>query len=165
MPPGALELGAVTLRKEDAVRLLPLAILLALGPVGALKRWGWRDAPIVAWCLCPLFCGLINQLDWQASAWETIKEFGYWMVPYAIGRVLVCDHSNDRMFGSFILVAAVCYLPPTWYEIFFGPTFAEWITGKEWVGQLRGADRGTTYKPSVFLSSGFVLTMFYVLSD
>jgi len=61
-----------------------------------------------------------------------------------------------------VLIGALLYIPPTLYEVFCGPTMAKWATGQEFGRMLRGADRGDTFRPSVFLSSGFVLTMFYV---
>jgi len=164
LPPGALSFGPVTLRKEDVVRLLPLAIVAMIQPRCLLVRWHWLDVPVVLFCLCPLLGGLANNLGWQISLWETIKEFGYWFVPYLLGRTLLADGQNQFRFGLVLIFAALCYVPPTVYEIVNGPVLTPWFTGQSVDRQIRGAVRGTTFKPSVFLDSGFVLTMFYVLA-
>lgn len=164
VPPGALKFGPVTLGKEDVVRLLPLAIVAMIQPRSLLFRWHWLDVPVVIFCLCPLLGGLANNLGWQISLWETIQEFQDWFVPYLLGRALLADSQNQFRFGLVLLFAALCYFPLTVFEILNGPVLTSWFTGQAIDRQIRGAERGTTFKPSVFLDSGFVLTMFYVLA-
>jgi len=163
-PPVARELGPITLRKEDVVRFLPLVLVLIFDPRRLVFRWHWIDVPVIVYCLCPLVCGLANHLDWRDSLWETVKEFGYWFVPYFLGRAIFRDAASRRSLAIVVLIAAACYVPPTVFEIFNGPELTAWVTGHELSGQNAGAARGTTFRPSVFLSSGFVLTMFYVLA-
>ena len=161
LPPGFfLQFGPVALRREDLVRLTPLGIVAIFQPRSLLVRWHWIDIPVFIYCLCPLLCGLANNLGWWNSIWETTKEFGYWFVPYLLGRALFADGQNQFRFGLVLMTAALCYVPPTVFEIVYGPVLTSWVTGQE----VRGAVRGTTFKPSVLLSSGFVLTMFYVLA-
>lgn len=160
IPPCSLTLGPVTLRHFELVRWLPLAIGLIACP-RALLRWHWLDVPILLYCACPFLAGIMNQLDWSTSAWESVKEFSYWWIPYAIGRFYLDSESSRSAMAVCVVAGALLYLPPTIYEIFQGPTLAKWVTGQEFGRMLRGADRGNTFKPSVFLSSGFVLTMFY----
>ena len=164
LPPGALAFGPVTLRKEEAVRLLPLALILIFDPRLLAVRWHWIDIPVFVYCLCPFLCGAANQLSWLASSWESVKDFKYWFVPYLLGRSAFQDGVSQQRLAVSLIVAAACYVPPTVYEILNGPTLTAFVTGREMGGQLRGAFRGITYKPSVFLSSGFVLTMFYVMA-
>lgn len=164
LPPGALTLGPVTLRKEDVVRLLPLALVLIFDPRLFAVRWHWIDVPVFVYCVCPFVCGVANQLNWLVSTWEMVKEFEYWFVPYLLGRAVFQDGVSQQRLAVCLVVAAACFVPPTVYEIIYGPKLTAWITGSQLVGQERGALRGTTFKPSVFLSSGFVLTMFYVLA-
>ena len=164
LPPGAILIGPVTLRKEDVVRLLPLALVFILDPRLLVVRWHWVDIPVFVYCLCPLLCGVANHLDWQDSLWEMVKEFEYWFVPYLLGRAVFFDFPSQRRLAICLIIAAVCLVPPTVFEIVHGPKWTAWLTGRELVGQERGALRGSTFKPSVFLSSGFVLTMFYVLA-
>lgn len=161
LPPGfLLKFGPVTFRKEDLVRLLPLAIVAMVQPRSLLVRWHWIDIPVFIYCLCPLLCGLANNLGWRYSIWETTKEFGYWFVPYLLGRALLADGQNQFRLGLVLMTAALGYVPPTVFEIVYGPVLTSWFAGHE----VRGAVRGTTFKPNVFLSSGFALTMFYVLA-
>lgn len=164
LPPGELALGSFSLRKVDAVRLLPLAIVLLLNRHRLRVRWHWIDLPVLLFCLCPLLSGLANDLGWTQSGWETVKEFAYWFAPYFLGRAMFADPPSQRTLAIVIVAAAACYLPPTVFEIFNGPVLTAWVTGQELSRQALGADRGTTYRPSVFLTSGFVLTMFYVLA-
>jgi hypothetical protein len=161
LPPFDWPLGPVFLRKTELVRWVPLLIGLIAVP-RAFLRWHWLDLPILLYCLCPFLSGVINGLPWANSAWETIKEFSYWWVPFAVGRFLITDVSARNAVAWVVIAGAILYLPPTLYEVFQGPTLAKWATGQEFGRMLRGADRGDTFKPSVFLSSGFVLTMFYV---
>ncbi|XZE44542.1 hypothetical protein SH467x_004151 [Pirellulaceae bacterium SH467] len=89
-------------------------------------------------------------------------EFSYWWIPYAVGRFYLATENRRNGLAWCVLAGAILYLPPTVFEIIRGPTLAKWVTGQEYAGMLSGADRGVTFRPSVFLSSGFVLTMFYV---
>jgi hypothetical protein len=161
LPPFDWPLGPVSLRKTELVRWVPLLIGLVAVP-RAFLRWHWLDLPILLYCLCPFLSGVINGLPWANSAWETVKEFSYWWVPFAVGRFLITDENERNAVAWVVIAGAILYLPPTLYEIFYGPNLANWATGQEFGRMLRGADRGGTFRPSVFLSSGFVLTMFYV---
>ena len=128
----------------------------------AFLRWHWIDLPILLYCLCPFLSSVINGLPWADAAWETFKEFSYWFVPYALGRFLFTDANARNAVAWIVIGGALVYIPPTLFEIVYGPCLARWATGEEFGRMLRGADRGGTFRPSVFLSSGFVLTMFYV---
>jgi hypothetical protein len=161
VPPFSITLGSFTFRHIELVRWMPLAIGLIACP-RALLQWHWLDVPILLYCACPFLAGVMNQLDWSTSAWESVKEFSYWFVPYAIGRFYLTTETDRNAVAWCVLLGALLYIPPTLYEVYNGPTLAKWMTGQEFGRMLRGADRGDTFKPSVFLSSGFVLTMFYV---
>jgi hypothetical protein len=161
LPPGAVAFGPFTLSKEDVVRLLPLALVLIFDPRLLAVRWHWIDIPVFVFCLCPFISGVANQLSWQVSSWEGVREFEYWFVPYLLGRSVFRDGVSQQRLAVCLIIAAVCYVPPTIYEIVNGPKLTALVTGRELIRQERGALRGVTYRPSVFLSSGFVLTMFY----
>jgi hypothetical protein len=161
LPPGAVAFGPVTLRKDDVVRLLPLALVLIFDPRLLAVRWHWIDIPVFVYCLCPFLGGVANQLSWLFSSWEAIKEFEYWFVPYLLGRSVFRDGVSQQRFAVCLIIAAACYVPLTIYEIVNGPKLTALVTGRELLSQQWGAVRGETYKPSVFLGSGFVLTMFY----
>ena len=161
LPPSAIAIGPITVRKLDLVRLFPLALVLIFEPRLLRVRWHWIDVPVFVYCLCPFLSGVANHLAWLDSLWEMVREFEYWFVPYLLGRAVFFDGVSQRRLAVCMIVAAACYVPLTVFEIVNGPIFTAWITGRELVGQQRGALRGTTYKPSVFLSSGFVLTMFF----
>lgn len=161
VPPFVWTIGSITLRNTELVRWLPLLIGLIACPRSIL-RWHWLDIPIVVYCLSPFLSGLVNGIPWQQCGWEAVKEWSYWWIPYALGRFLVLDERGRSALSWCVVIGAVLYIPPTIYEILYGPTLAQWATGNAFGRMLRGAERGTTFKPSVFLSSGFVLTMFYV---
>ncbi len=161
LPPFDWPYGPVSIRKTDLVRWIPMLIGLIAAP-RAFLRWHWIDLPILLYCLCPFLAGVINGLPWTESSWETVKEFSYWWVPFAVGRFLLTSERHRNAVAWIVVAGALLYLPPTLYEILYGPQLASWATGQEFDRMLRGAGRGTTFRPSVFLSSGFVLTMFYV---
>lgn len=192
VPPFSFSVGGGLASKEHFVRLLPFLIVLVLRRKWLRGRLTWFDLPVLLYCVCPLASGLANGLGLRFSLWQTVLECSYWLVPYWIGRTvftadghgensngtgvgnyrmvrgrlvapLAVDHS--RGLATVIVAGALVYLLPTLYEIFRGPVLTAWATGEAGVGQLRGAARGSTFKPSVFLTSGFVLTMFLVLAS
>jgi hypothetical protein len=153
--------GTWAIRKVELVRWVPFLIGLA---VYGRRFFGWRwiDAPVVAFCLCPLLAGIGNQRGWSHSAWECAKEFSYWCIPYLLGRFVFDTESARRVLASSVVIGAVLYLPPIALEILHGPVLVGWMTGDATSLVWRGAARGTTFRPAVFLGSGFVLTMFLV---
>jgi hypothetical protein len=160
LPPFSVGWGPFTLRNIELVRWVPLLLALYAVPQ-AFLRWHWLDLPILFFCACPLLAGVINDLGWSTSVWESLREFSYWWIPYALGRFLFDNEARREVLASCVVIGALLYLPPTIYEILYGPTFAKLATGKEFGRMMLGADRGATFRPTVFLSTGFVLTMFY----
>lgn len=153
--------GGVYLRSTEVVRWVPLLVGVVVC-WRAFLRWHWLDVAVVVWCLSPLVAGLVNGVPWGEAVWETVKEFSYWWVPFAVGRYLFVGEGARRALGWVVVMGAAVYLPLVLYEVFNGPTLASWVAGKDVQGAIAYGRRGETYKPTVFLSSGFVLTMFYV---
>jgi hypothetical protein len=114
LPPGAIAIGPITVRKLDVVRLFPLALVLIFEPRLLMVRWHWIDIPVFVYCLCPFLCGVANHLAWLDSLWEMVKEFEYWFVPYLLGRAVFFDGVSQRRLAVCLIVAAACYVPPTW---------------------------------------------------
>lgn len=162
VPPVHLNLGPISVHRNELLRCIPLIVALGACPK-AFLHWQWIDLPVVVYCLCPFFAGVLNAQPWSYSAWESAKELSYWWIPFALGRFLLVTEQSRQVLCWVVLMGAAVYLPPALYEVFRGPVLAEWFTGQMFVGMQRGAGRsGGTFRPSVFLSSGFVLTMFYV---
>lgn len=174
LPEGVWAVGDLALRKEDVVRWLPLLLVCAQsirsigrrgGPSGLLSiRWQWLDVPVIVYCLCPLLCGWMNDRPSGQALWETIKEFSYWFIPYLVGRSLAQHPAGTRDLAWLIVISAVLYAPLALIEVLRGPFFTEWVTGIRPAGQWIGAERGSTFRPSVFLPDGFVLTMYFALA-
>jgi hypothetical protein len=150
------------LHRNYLVRWIPLLIAVIAAP-RAFFHWHWFDLPVVVYCLCPFVSGVLNDEPWVDSVWESAKEFSYWWIPFALGRFLLVTEQSRQVLCWVVLFGAAIYLPLALFEVFRGPVLAEWVTGQQFVGMQRGAGRpGGTFRPSVFLSTGFVLTMFYV---
>lgn len=162
VPPGQVSLGPISVHRNDLLRWAPLIFALMACP-RAFLHWQWWDLPVVVYCLCPFVSGVLNDQPWSNSLWESAKEFSYWWIPFALGRFLLVTEQSRQVLCWIVLFGAAIYLPLALFEVFRGPVLAEWVTGQQFGRVLSGANRpGGTFRPSVFLSSGFVLTMFYV---
>ena len=159
VPPFSSDLGGFWLRKTELVRLLPLLLVAWLHPRALLFRWHWLDAPVVLYCSAPCLAAVLNGLSRSFALWEAIKEFEYWFIPYWLGRSLFVDEQARQLLARVLIWSGVAYLPLVWLEIWQGPFWTECLTGETVGRQVRGADRDGSFRPSVFLDSGFVLTM------
>ena len=162
VPPVVLHVGPWLIAREDWVRVWPLC--LAIPFIGRrLFQFSLLDLPMILFCLCPLVAGIANETPVLDAFNETKKEFLYWFFPYWFGRHAIESRASRHLF-AWILIAGcgICVLPVV-YEISHGPVIAGWFTGGESLA-WRGADRGGSFRPSLFFPTGFVLTMFFAWS-
>lgn len=160
LPPTSLEVAGLSFGKVDVERLSMLVgVLLFRRRALTGFRLRWFDLPAVLYCLMPLVSGLVNDLGLRPSLVQHYRECVHWLLPYLLTRALIRTPLHLREFGIAFAAAALLYAPLCLFEVKYGLKFSEWLAGSTTAQQSRGAGRGGTFRPTVLLRNGFVLTM------
>ncbi len=160
LPPAHLTVAGATIAKSDVERIpVLLGALLFHRRLLASFRPRWFDLPAVLFCLSPLVSGLVNDLGLRFSLIATWRESIFWLLPYLLARALIRKPAHFREFGIAFAAATVLYAPLCLFEVRYGLRFSEWLVGSATSRQVLGSNRGGTFRPTVLLRDGFVLTM------
>ncbi len=160
LPPAYLSVAGLTIGKSDVERIpILLGVLLFHRRTLTSFRPRWFDIPAALFCLCPLVSGLVNELGLRFSLIQFYRDCVFWLLPYLLARAMIRTPAQFRELGIAFAAAAVLYAPLCLFEVRYGLRFSEWFVGSATSRQLLGANRGGTFRPTVLLRDGFVLTM------
>lgn len=134
--------------------LLAMAIFDSAAFTAFRPKWG--DAPMVAYCVAPLFSSLSNGLgiyDGLTAAFLTIVTWG---VPYFVGRVYFSSAEGLRELAIGVFVGGLVYVPLCLYEIRMSPQLHAIVYGyhpSDFVQQFRLGG----WRPTVFMHHGLMV--------
>lgn len=119
------------------------------------------DAPLIVWCLIPLFTSLANGLGAYDGASVTLGRLIMWGLPYLIGRLYFNDRQalTELSFGIFL--GGLCYIPFCLWEVVMSPRLHKIVYGfhPHDFGQSK---RGGGWRPVVFMEHGLMTAMWMV---
>lgn len=139
-----------------------IGILLGAGvfDTGRLLRFRvrWIDAPMIAWCACPLASSLANGLGAYDGMATSFAALAMWGVPYFIGRLYFSELEGLRELAIGIMIGGLAYVPLCLLEIRLSPQLHAWLYGYHQAPFAHHLRFGG-YRPKVFLESGLALGM------
>jgi hypothetical protein len=151
--------GFTDLNKMSAacVGTLTAAFIFDSPTIFAFRPKIW-DIPMFIWCLCPFISSMGNSLGvydgLSAVAYQTTS----WGLPYFIGRIYFNDLVSMRELAIAIVVGGLIYVPLCWFEIRMSPQLHVWIYGYH-QHDFSQTERGTSYRPMVFMEHGLAVAM------
>lgn len=83
---------------------------------------------------------------------------GFWL-PFFMGRVLVSNREDLRLFIKLVAFAGVIYVPLMVFEMIASPQLHKWTYGYH-PSSFAHAVRGSGFKPMVYLKGGLAVAMF-----
>lgn len=119
------------------------------------------DAPLIVWCLIPLFTSLANGLGAYDGASVTLGRLIMWGLPYLIGRLYFNDRQALTELGFGIFLGGLCYIPFCLWEVVMSPRLHKIVYGfhPHDFGQSK---RGGGWRPVVFMEHGLMTAMWMV---
>lgn len=129
-----------------------------------LFRPNWIDIPMAIWCLCPFVTSLTNQLGAYDGVVQVLSQTITWGLPYFVGRIYLNDFIGLRKLGLGALIGALIYTPLCLFESRSFMSLHQLIYGFQVSSQnIALAIRYGGYRPSVFMESGLMLSVWMLL--
>jgi O-antigen ligase len=152
--------GFPDLSKFTAMSVGPFiaSVLFDSGRI-ASYRPRWFDAPILVFCLSPLFSALsvgLGPYEGFSAVLRFVVTFG---LPYLLGRLYLTDRTALGEVLVALCVAALVYLPLTAYEMRMSPQLHTRVYGFNQHVFSQTARFGG-WRPLVFLQHGLALSLF-----
>jgi hypothetical protein len=146
--------------KKNVISYAILLALLIHDPRRLFSfRPRWFDLPMLAWCLCPFFSCLENEIGVGAAFSQTRDQTLEWGVPYFVARIYFSDGEGFRVLMIGILLGALVYVPLCLYEVKMSPQLHRTIYGFYQHEFLQTVRQGG-YRPMVFLKHGLAVGSF-----
>jgi hypothetical protein len=157
--------GLVDWAKMSATSISLVAGLLILdfGRISAFRP-RWLDAPMAAWCLCPLASSLSNGLGAYDGLSMCLNQFVVWGLPYLLGRLYLGDLDGLRDLALGLFIGGLIYIPLCLYEIRMSPQLHGMIYGfhQHSFDQTR---RYGGWRPTVFMDHGLMVAMWMSMAS
>jgi hypothetical protein len=157
-PPPA-RLLFISISKINAISYGLLAAVLCFDRQRLLSfRPQWFDAPMIAWCVCPFFTIVANDMRLYVGFSQTWQQTLYWGVPYLMGRLYFTDLAGLRELAIGIVLGGLVYVPFCMFEVRLSPQLHRWVYGfyQHDFGQ---SVRGSTFRATVFMEHGLMVGM------
>jgi hypothetical protein len=133
------------------------AIIFDSARLAALKVQA-SDAPMVIWCLCPLFSSLANGLGLYDGAASVLQLTAKWGFPYLIGRMYFGSLSSLREYAVGIVAGGLVYVPLCLYESRMSPQLHHMLYGFT-QSAFDQSFRYGGWRPMVFMEHGLMVGM------
>lgn len=148
------------LRSRDAIISLPLLVGSVLFGWNAKRRTGFRyaDLAMAAWCICPLFSSLSNDLGFYDGLSGVNDYLLSWGVPYFLGRTFFSRLEDLRELAIAVFIGGLIYIPLCLWEVRMSPQLHVWVYGfypHEFIQSIRYGG----FRPTVFLGHGLGVAM------
>ena len=133
------------------------ALLFDSTRLGTLK-FGWPDAPMLAWCLCPLFSSLANGLGLYDGIASVIQQSAKWGLPYLVGRMYFGSLAGLRQYAVGMFAGGLVYAPLCLYESRMSPQLHHMFYGFT-QSAFDQSFRYGGWRPMVFMEHGLMVGM------
>lgn len=145
-------------RNTAPVFMVLLGILFRDGALLSSFRIRWFDAPMIIYCLVPLFTAMENGYGLKEGVVLSFYQTLRWAGPYFIARLhfQTKEHLLDLAYALFF--GGLIYLPLCAFEIRFSPVLHHHLYGFN-QHSFAQSIRGSTYRPIVFLQHGLMVGM------
>ncbi len=127
-------------------------------------RPGWRDLPVVAWCLCPFASSVTNDLGVHDGITSVIYQTVTWGLPYFIGRVYCSDLTGARDLAAGIFLGGLLYMPLCLIEIRVSPQLHIWLYGFH-QHSFAQSYRFGGWRPTVFMAHGLMVAFWMSMAS
>jgi tetratricopeptide (TPR) repeat protein len=158
LPPIGIDLPGLPVYDKAAAATVGIMVATVLFQPHRLMgfRLRWFDLPMVAWCICPFFSSVLNDLGTYDGMSMVVRQLSSWFFPYLVGRLYLTDCEGLGELAQAMVVAGVCLIPFCFLEIRLSPVMSKWVYGFGGQGAFEGTRYGF-YRPRVFFGSGLEL--------
>ncbi|MBL8901595.1 MAG: O-antigen ligase domain-containing protein [Planctomycetes bacterium] len=165
LPVAGLSLpGPLDWNKLNAVNLSALlGILIFDARRLAQVRFGLFDLPIAIWCLCPFATVISNDLGTYDAFAQTLNQTVAWGIPYLVGRCYFSNADHARELAIGLVIGGLIYAPLCLWEARMSPQLHAIVYGFH-QHSFEQSVRGTTYRPTVFMHHGLMVSMWMAVS-
>jgi hypothetical protein len=151
--------GIPDFNKSSAIALSALVVIALFQGRRLLSlRARWVDAPMLAWCLCPIASSLSNDLGLYDGLAASLTHFIKWGIPYLVGRLYFAELPALGELAVAIFVGGLVYVPLCLLECRLSPQLHTWVYGYH-QHVFAQAIRFGGFRPTVFLEHGLVVAM------
>ncbi len=122
------------------------------------------DAPMIIWCLSPIFSSLSNGLGLYDGISSTFYQSFFWGVPYFAGRIYFRDMVAVRELCYGIVAGGLLYMPLCLYEVRMSPQLSKDLYGffpHSWQQHFRYG----SFRPIVFMQHGLMVSLWMASSS
>lgn len=127
-------------------------------------KYSWIDIPMTAWCICPFVSSIANDLGPYDGFATMLDQTMSWGGPYFLGRIYLNDFSGLRKLAIAAFVGAIVYMPLCLYEARMFTNIHAVLYGFQHPSStFMMSIRYGGYRPSVFMVSGLMLSVWMML--
>lgn len=123
-------------------------------------RFGWLDAPMLIWCLCPYVSSLTNGLGLYDGFSVSLERTMTWGAPYFLGRLYLSSLSGLRQLAIGIFIGGLVYMPLCIFESRLSPQLHRIVYGAFAFADFSQNVRLGGFRPTVFMSHGLAVAAF-----
>lgn len=128
-------------------------------------RFSWIDLPMLAWCLCSLPTSITNGLGAYDGFSAVLDQTVAWGIPYFLGRLYLNDFSGLRQLAIAAFAGGLIYIPFCLYEARMYTNIHLLVYGfQTFSSTFIYSIRYGGYRPSVFMVSGLMLSVWMMLA-
>ena len=138
-----------------------LAALVFDGQRLATLKLQAADAPMLLWCLCPLFSSLANGLGLYDGVASVVQQTSKWGFPYLIGRMYFGSLGGLRNYAIGIFAGGIIYIPLCLYESRMSPQLHHMFYGFT-QSAFDQSFRYGGWRPMVFMEHGLMVGVWMV---
>ncbi len=124
----------------------------------------WIDAPIVVWCVLPVFTSVSNNLGLYDGLATMLGEIITYGLPYLIGRLYFRTPEDAKDFALGIVIGGMIYVPLCLYEIRMSPQLHDMFYGFKSVSDWQQVKRWGGWRPTVFLQHGLAVSVWMAVA-
>ena len=135
-----------------------LAALVFDGQRLAALKLRAADAPMLLWCLCPLFSSLSNGLGLYDGLASVLQQTAKWGFPYLIGRMYFGTLDGLRRYAIGIFAGGIIYIPLCLFESRMSPQLHNMFYGFT-QSSFNQTFRYGGWRPMVFMEHGLMVGM------
>ena len=131
LPPIGIDLPGLPVYDKAAAATVGIMVATVLFQPHRLVgfRLRWFDFPMVAWCICPFFSSVLNDLGTYDGMSMVVRQLISWFFPYLVGRLYLTDCEGLGELAQAMVVAGVCLIPFCFLEIRLSPVMMKWVYG------------------------------------
>jgi hypothetical protein len=127
-------------------------------------QFKWIDLPMLIWCTCHIPTSLVNGLGLYDGVNSALGIMMQWGVPYFIGRLYLGDFIGLKRMAIAVLAGTIVYAPFCLIESRLSLCFHLIVYGFQLPTQTyMYSVRLGGYRPSVFMTSGLMLSLWILL--